>query len=329
MSSARRSSSNSARGTTFPASTADRDVAAELEARLTLDEGDDFSLVQPPSVVSSLEHLSARSVRPGGEFLTSPPASRAASLPGSVGRGGVAGSFLETPRGSGSPQQAVYINDSIASTLCLGAIGSSGRFCVAVKARGLSHCGTVAHARTKFSVTSDTFYTPAGSLLGKASAKRSPSIARADIPRAMLPLFETGLMSTVRWEALFNEAITKGPSTPSRSPTERRSSPINEEHRDGQVGEDMSLGSMPTTISFVEMDAVYDGESAHPIWTTLVDETINPADWSAAAREQRAALERLGGMVGSLFTTVPSVVDKLNSRFRPVVSKHSRDLASL
>ncbi len=33
--------------------------------------------------------------------------------------------------------------------------------------------------------------------------------------------------------------------------------------------------------------------------------------------------------MGSLFTTVPAVVDKLNSRFRPVVAKHSRYLALL
>ena len=126
MSSARRVSGGPGRRSVPPPVPSSQDLVGELEARLTLDEGDDFSLVHPPSVVSSLELLSARSARPGGEFFSSTPAPRAASLPGSVGRGGASGGSLDTPRGSGSPQPAVFINEAIARTLCLGSIGSSG-----------------------------------------------------------------------------------------------------------------------------------------------------------------------------------------------------------
>ncbi len=63
------------------------DITADLEARLTMEEGGDFLFIHPPSVVSSLAQLSARGSRSGGESFISPPSGRAASLPGSF-RGG-------------------------------------------------------------------------------------------------------------------------------------------------------------------------------------------------------------------------------------------------
>ena len=106
------------------------DIAADLDAWLTMEEGDDFSFIHPPSVVSSLAQLSARGSRSGGESFVSPPGGRTASLPGSF-RGGVGGTLLDMPRGSASPQPAVYLDEDTAQSLCLGIIGSSGRFCVA------------------------------------------------------------------------------------------------------------------------------------------------------------------------------------------------------
>ena len=68
MSSARRLSRGSAPTPPAPVSSGAHDIIGELEARLTLDEGDDFSFIEPPSVVSSLEVLSARGTRPRGTF---------------------------------------------------------------------------------------------------------------------------------------------------------------------------------------------------------------------------------------------------------------------
>ena len=206
--------------------------------------------------------------------------------PGLLAGGGLGGGSLDTPRGSGSPQPAVFINKAITSTLCLGSIGSSGRFYVAPKARGLPHCGTVAHARTKFPVSYDSFYTPAGALLGKASARRTPSIARSDMPRARLPIFETGLMSTPHWESVFTEAIMKRPSTPARTPSARQTSPM-DEILGGDLGnEDMLTGMNPSSISLLELDTVGDDEACCPMWTTDVEEALSPANWRPVAREQ-------------------------------------------
>ena len=114
---------------------------------------------------------------------------------------------LDTPRGSASTQRAIFIDEPTAKTLCLGIIGSSGRFCIATKGRGLNHCGTVAHARSKCIILFGSYYPPAGALLGKALAKQNPAILRKDIPLPMLPVLETGMMSTSRWETYFKEAI--------------------------------------------------------------------------------------------------------------------------
>jgi hypothetical protein len=107
----------------------------------------------------------------------------------------------------------------------------------------------VAHARTKFPVAYDSFYTPAGALLGKASARHTPSIARSDVPRAMLPIFEMGLMSTPRWESVFNEAIMKGPPTPARTHSARQTSPI-DYIVGGDLGDEDMSTSMNPVVSF-------------------------------------------------------------------------------
>jgi hypothetical protein len=194
--------------------------------------------------------------------------------------------------------------------LCLGSIGSSGQFCVALKARGLNHCGTVAHARAKFRVMYDSFYTPAGVLLGKASAKRTPSIARADIPRAMLQIFETGMrMSTARWESLFNKAITKGPLTPARAFVACTSSPIDVTLQDQ---DDMSAGTLPSTISYLEVGMAPPEDDWPPSWGMGAKESFTSSDWPLVARKHRSALEHLGAMVSSIASTVPAVVHKLN-----------------
>ncbi len=297
-------------------------ISQELENRLLLDEGDDFSLIQPPSVVSSLEQLSVRgaSRATGGESLISPPAGRAASLPGSIRGGGFGDGMLDTPRGSSSPQVALFIENATATRCCLGIIGSSGRFCVAPKARGLNHCGTVAHAKNKFTVERDAFYPPAGALLGRASAKQSPMIKLADIPRGMLSLFQTGAMSTTRWEAVFNEAIARGPSTPARGRRSRDTSPI-EEHatsaHDGDDGE-VSLDSSASDISLLDVDMDPEGR-----------DTYSSHEWSTIIEEQRAAIEHLHSLIQTLQLAVPKVVHKLNASYRPGMMKNTREVNAL
>lgn len=301
------------------------DLARQIEERLRLDADDDYSFLQPPSVVSSLEQLSARGPTPGGESFVSPPAARAASLPGSF-RGGLGGN-LDTPRGSASAQRAIYIDDDSVNRLCLGIIGSSGRFCVAVKARGLNHCGTVAHAKSKFRVLPDSFYPPAGALLGKASAKQTPSISRSDIPRNVISIFETGMMSTTKWEGAFKDAIIRGPSTPTRAAPRGgvMSSAISEQ---GGVNErdEESVESVPTSISVPLVEELEDLGRAQPTWSTNPEGIRVPSDWTPVAKEERAVIERICEMVDNLNAAVPAIVNKLNTRYRPTITGHSQDI---
>ena len=145
----------------------------------------------------------------------------------------------------------------------------------------------------------------------------------------MIQIFETGMMSTARWEAVFNEAISKGPPTPARNVTERRSSPINEDAAGIHTDEDMSLGSVPSSVSYLDTLVGQEEEGAPLMWTSPVDELVDRADWATVAREQRAAMDRLNEQMGALFATVPAVVTKLNARYHPAVSKHSKEIRSL
>ena len=84
-----------------------------------------------------------------------------------------------------------------------------------------------------------------------------------------------------------------------------------------------SSGTIPSSVSFLEVDTGHDGESVPQLWTTNVEEPLDPSEWPSVAREHQAALEWLGALVSSLFVTVPVVVDKQNSMYRPIVTKHS------
>jgi len=303
------------------------EIEREILSRLRLDDGDDFSLIQPPSVVSSLEQLSARSAPAGGEFVTSRPPVRA-SLPGSLG--GVVTGELDTPRGSSSLQPAIFISEDTAATLCLGIIGSSGRFCVATKSRGLSHCGTMAHAKNKHTPPADCYWPPAGVLLGKAAAKQSPSIPKADVPRNMLPVFEKGLCSMKQWEDLIAEALRRGPPPPSRTTPQRSTSRSAGPSEPSLVGDDDGMdflvGTVPLSVSSLDLDGLLvDGAASLTVWTTDVDGNMTPAEWTPVMREQRATIERLCAMVDELNAAVPKVVDKLNARYRRVIATQKKD----
>lgn len=313
-----------------------RDISRELEARLRLDEGDDdYSFLQPPSVVSSLEQLSARAdTSQRGESFVGRAPRRATSLPGSFQGGGSTGVNLDTPRGSSSLQSAIFIDETIAPTLCLGVIGSSGRFCVAKKTRGANHCGTVAHAKSKALIIPGSFYTPAGTLLGKASAKLYPSILRSDIPRFMLQIFETGLMSTTRWESMFKDAIVKGPSTPPRSSARDQSrsvnpSPIHEQFGDGVEMESGGV-DLPGGISFLRVDELESaGTTAAPVWSTSLEGVQVPTEWTPVAREERAAIERICEMVDNLNIAVPKIVRALNTEYHPLIRSQGEGIKLL
>ena len=316
-------------------SSSGRDISRELDERLRLDE-DDYSFLQPPSVVSSLEQLSARAgTTQRGESFGVGSTRRTASLPGSFQGGGTPGGVnLDTPRGSSALQSAIFINETNASKLCLGVIGSSGRFCVASKTRGSNHCGTVAHAKSKAKVSVDTYYTPAGSLLGKASAKHYPSIERKDIPRSMLPIFESGLMSTSNWENTFKDAVLRGPSlTPPRSSVKgrdgsRNPSPIDELEIRG--GEDTAGKKVPAGIAFLSVEEMEIPEApAAPVWSTSVEDSQAPGGWGEAVREDRAAIEHISMMVDNLNVTVPQIAEALNGGYRPLVQAYGEDIKLL
>ena len=305
------------------------DIARKLEERLRLDEGgggDDFSLINAASVVSSLEQLSARGGDTGGEFFAIPPTRRPSSLPGSFKGGGGSVGTADTPRGATSVQPAIFIDEPTANTLCLGLVGSSGRFCVAKKARGLNHCGTYAHSKSKCVILFGSFYPPAGSLLGKPSAKQAPAILRDDIPLVMLPVFETGMMTPARWEVYFKEAIVKGPSTPPRLRA-RRPSPVGEGLLGGENEEENQSPAVPEDISVLLVDQIGGmEESGVPVWETSVEGIQVPADWTPIAREERAAIERICEMVDNLNVAVPRIVDALNGRYRPLVQAHGLEI---
>ena len=139
-------------------------------------------------------------------------------------------------------------------------------------------------------------------------------------------------MSTANWENTFKDAILRGPSmTPPRSSVRgqdrsRNTSPINElDSRGG--GEDQQL---PAGISFLAVDEVGGTESAtFPRWSTPLDDSQGPADWMAAAREKREAIERICEVVDNLNVAVPKIVQALNMGYRPRVQAQGRDIELL
>ena len=298
------------------------DIERELVARLSLEEGDDFSMVQAPSVVSSLAQLSARGGGSRGESLISPPTARATSLPGSS-RGGFGESFFDTPTASSSLQKAVFIDENAASKMCLGIIGSSVRFCIAPKVRGANHCGTGAHAKNKFQVCVNCFYPPAGSVMGRLSAKRDVFIARAEVPRPMLPIFESGALTAPQWVARFQEAIAKGPSTPLRV----RTTPPPDVHAEGIMGgsDDESCPSQSSVISMLDID-VETGSVTQPPWTSPVEGENTIANWVEIMEEQRVVIQQLCYRVEAMSKAFPKMVDKLNRDVRPRVLEAAHEV---
>ncbi len=182
----------------------------------------------------------------------------------------------------------------------------------------------MAHAKNKFVVEQDSFYPPAGALLGKSSAKQSPTIRLADVPRGMLPLFQTGAMSTARWETIFNDAIARGPSTPSRSQRSRDSSPIEEivadREEEDEVGSTYSRNSDISVID-INMDPGEDESS-----TARGRSSEAYIEWTTIIEEQQATIQHLQSRIHALDRALPKVTQKLNDSFRPHIRRTARDV---
>jgi hypothetical protein len=178
-------------------------------------------------------------------------------------------------------------------------------------------------------VSYGSFYPPAGSLLGRASAKRTPTIAREDVPWSMLSLFTEGL-STLRWEATFLEAIAKGPPTPARRRSPRQVTAPNVENV-GMMEPDDDDVSMPalSTSSRGEAEPPSELVSCRPAWATDLDEILTPEDLLPIASEHREAILHLCDKVDALHTMVPRLDHKIDSTHSPQIQDNSRNIRDL
>ena len=126
--------------------------SAELDALERELDAEEYSLLQAPSSSSGLS--SARSsVR--GESVVTPSAARAAFTRNSMGGNG------DGPAASRLPM--VFTCDLDLDKCCLGIVGESARFCLALKVDGRTDCGCDAHSKKKFKPLPDHVYPPGGS----------------------------------------------------------------------------------------------------------------------------------------------------------------------
>ena len=83
-------------------------------------------------------------------------------------------------------------------------------------------------------------------------------------------------MSTVRWESIFNNDIMKWPPTPACNVADHHSSPINKDAAGGHTDDAMSLGSVPSSVSHLDVDLGHEEDGAPSVWSTMVGELF---DW--------------------------------------------------
>ena len=65
----------------------------------------------------------------------------------------------------------VFTSDLNLEQCCLGIVGASDRFCLALKVEGKTHCGVDAHSKEKFVPLADHVYPPGGSVSGRPTAR--------------------------------------------------------------------------------------------------------------------------------------------------------------
>ncbi len=206
-------------------------LADELERRLDLNFDDEFTLVQQPSIVSSLAQLSARggSVQVLPEVSIRPLSVRHVMYWGglSFGSSGLAGRPQSAPaKPPAKPSlltKAVFIGMAEKKSLCLGFVGSTKqRFCIAPKLEGKNHCGVVNHGKSKMIIEEAAFWVPGGTLVKYPTARSDiPHIPLEGLKKASLELLQTQAALPQRWpeqfELIRNRQATKSVSSSSNN----------------------------------------------------------------------------------------------------------------
>ena len=132
----------------------------------------------------------------------------------------------------------------------------------------------------------------------------------------MLQIFTEGFMSTTRWEAIFHEAIEKGPPTPRRPVVPRQASPIAEISMQRGVLDDESIAQQSAS-SASDVELVEPAPPSVPAWSYALDSTSSPADLVPVTMEHRDAIFTLGDRIDQLSAAIPRVFQQLNTRVRP------------
>jgi hypothetical protein len=129
---------------------------------------------------------------------------------------------------------------------CLGHVGraSGGRFCVANRMEGFSHCGVATHAArstgsSKFVAQGNAFYINGGGNQDRPTARKDPFVHVDDVPARLRGTFERGLKTSSEWTSVFVDTLDDvGNDIERRSSTSRsqRSQELSED--DGVVLEE-------------------------------------------------------------------------------------------
>ena len=170
---------------------------------------------------------------------------------------------------------------------CLGHFGraSGGRFCVANRMEGFSHCGVATHAArgtgsSKFVAQENVFYINGGGNQDRPTARKDPFIHVDDVPARLRGTFERGLKTSSEWTSVFVDTLDDVGND-----IERRSSTSRSQHSQGLSEDD--------GVVLEEEDYEQDHEAPeHELefeWTGMMEEAL----CGEPSPSHRAALDLL------------------------------------
>ncbi len=174
-----------------------------------------------------------------------------------------------------TPQLCTILDKSDSKVVCLGQVGLSICFCLALMEPGYLHCRVATHGRglyvtSMFGPKFNSFYVPGGITSGQPIARMDPFILQENVPSHMLPKFKDACLRMAdKWiciiqeAVLYNNVVDDGVDKDKVNKEEPLSQ--NEEEEDGEE-ESSTLGSK---MDKVEVDKVFNFKWETPCQRTL------------------------------------------------------------
>ena len=283
-----------------------------LERELDTEE---FSLLQAPSSSSGLSSTRS-SVR--GESVFTPSAARAVFTRNSGGGDG------DGPAASRVPM--VFTSDLNLEQCCLGIVGASDRFCLALKVEGKTHCGVDAHSKEKFVPLPDHVYPPGGSVSGRPTARFDTFAIVSKLSPEKAREFSSGRFTPRAASHAIIDAATPVPATleETMAEYERATADVGAEQVEPKVKtEDWSDFSVLGGSDY-ETGSV-DGEQ----WGEDDELAGDDKSWGPTTRLHNLRLQVLQGLVGAVGRGVPRVVSKINGDVKSSIKSAFGEITSL